>query len=93
MVLTRKQNFHNQDIIEKLNNAKGDPEGEILSSKYSESHELYLKIKEFFQMNISLLPFHSEELSTLLSAYKLPFDLLGITESCIRINELPFSPF
>ena len=40
MVLTRKQNFHNQDIIEKLNNAKGDPEGEILSSKYSESHEL-----------------------------------------------------
>ena len=40
MVLTRKQNFHNQDIIEKLNNAKGDPEDEILSSKYSESHEL-----------------------------------------------------
>ena len=55
--------------------------------------QLYLKIKEFFQMNISLLPFHSEELSALLSAYKLPFDLLGITESCIRTNKLPFSPF
>ena len=31
--LTRKQNFQNQDIIEKLNNARDDPEAETLSGK------------------------------------------------------------
>ena len=46
--LTRKQNFQNQDIIEKLNNAMDDPEAEILSSKYFEPHEFtpLLKNKE-----------------------------------------------
>ena len=56
---------------------------------------LYLKNKEslsFFHLNISLLPFYFEEFSTLLSAYKLPFDLLGITESRLRINKLPPNP-
>ena len=94
--LTRKQNFQNQDIIEKLNNAMDDPEAEILSSKYFEPHELarLLKNKEsisFFYLNISSLPFHLKEFSTLLSTYKLPFDLLGITESRLRINKLPLT--
>ena len=43
-------------------------------------------------MNISSLPFHFEEFSTLLSTYKLPFDLLGITEFRLRINKLPLNP-
>ena len=34
--MTRKQNFQNQDIIDKLNNVTDDPEEEILSSKYFE---------------------------------------------------------
>ena len=72
--LTRKQNFQNQDIIEKLNNAMDDPEAEILSSQYFEPHELtpLLKNKEslsFFHLNISSLPFHFEEFSTFLSPY------------------------
>ena len=73
-----------------------DPEDEILSSKYFEPHELtpLIKNKESlssFHLNISLLPFHSEEFSTLLSTYKLPFDLLGITESRLRIKKLPLT--
>ena len=57
-----------------------DLEAEILSSKYFERHELapLLKNKEslsLFHLNISLLPFHFEEFSTLLSTCKLPFDL------------------
>ena len=64
--LTRKQNFQNQDIIDKLNNAMDDPEAEILSKKILEPHELtpLLKNKEslsFFHLNISSLPFHFEE--------------------------------
>ena len=60
--LARKQNFQNQDIIEKLNNAMDDPEAEILSSKYFEPLELtpLLKNKEsmsFFHLNVSSLPF------------------------------------
>ena len=48
--LTRKQNFQNQDIIDKLNNAMDDPEAEILSRKYlnhMNSH-LYLKTKNLY---------------------------------------------
>ena len=46
--LARKQNFQNQDIIDKLNNAMDDPEAEMLSSKYFEPHKLtpLLKNKE-----------------------------------------------
>ena len=74
-----------------------DPEAQMLSSKYFEPHELtpLLKSKEslsFFHLNISSLPFHFEEFSTLLSTYKLPVDLLGITESRLRINKLPLKP-
>ena len=73
-----------------------DPEAEILSSKYFQPKELtpLLKNKEsisFFHLIISLLPFHFEEFSTLLSTYKLPFDLLGKTESRLRINTLPLT--
>ena len=73
-----------------------DPEAEILLSKYFESHELtpVLKNKESlssFHFNISSLPFHFEEFSTLLSTYKLPFDLLGIIEARLRIKKLPLT--
>ena len=96
MALTRKQNFQNQDIIEELNNAMDNPEAEILSSKCFEPHELtpLLKNKEslsFFHLNISSLPFHFEEFSTLLCSYKVPSDLLGITEYRLRKNKLPLT--
>ena len=68
-----------------------DPEAEMLSSKYFKLHEPHESLS-FFHLNISSLPFHFEEFSTLLSTYKLPFDLLGITESQLRINKLPLNP-
>ena len=73
-----------------------DPEAEILSSKYFETHELTSLLKNevslsFLHLNISLLPFYFEEFSTLLSTYKLTFDILGITESRLRINKLPLT--
>ena len=73
-----------------------DPEAEILSSKYFEPHEFtpLLKNKEslsFFLLNISSLTFHFDEFSSLLSSYKLPLDLLGITEYRLRINKLPLT--
>ena len=93
--LTRKQNFQNQDIIEKLNNTKDEKKlksYQINSFNQMNSH-LYLKTKNLsvFNLNISLLPFHFEEFSTLLSTNKLPFDLLGITESRLKINKLPLN--
>ena len=42
-------------------------------------------------MNISPLPFHFADFSTLLSTYKLPFDLLRINESRLKINKLPLT--
>ena len=42
-------------------------------------------------MNISRLPFYFAEFSTLLSTYKLPFDLLRINESRLKINKLPLT--
>lgn len=62
------------------------PEAELLSSKYFELHELSPLLKKktknlsFFHLNIFLLSFRLQEFSTLLSTYKLKFDLLGITE-------------
>ena len=72
------------------------PKAEILSSKYLQPQEFtpLLKNKEFisfFNLIISLLSSHFEEFSTLLSTYKLPFDLLGKTESRLRINTLPLT--
>ena len=77
--LTRKQNSKNQDVIEKLNNVMDDPEPEIVSRKYFEPHEFTHLLKKeesqsFRHLNISLLPFHVEKFSRLLSSYKLPFD-------------------
>ena len=96
MAQTRKQNIQNQGIIEELNNAMDDPEAEILSSKCFEPHELtpLLKNKEslsYFHLNISSLPFHFEEFSTLLCTYKVPSDLLGINESPLRKKKLPLT--
>ena len=59
--LPRKQNFQNQDIIEKLN----IPEAEILSSKFVKKHELTRLLKNkkslfFFHLNISPIPLISK---------------------------------
>ena len=73
-----------------------DPESEMLSSKYYEPNEIqpYLKTSKhfsFFHLNISSLPFHFEELSTLIKEHNLNFDFLGISEYCLKLNQNPLT--
>ena len=74
-----------------------DPESEMLSSKYYEPNEMTILLKNtnkhfsFFHLNISSLPFHFEELSTLISEHNLNFDFLGISESHLKLNQNPLT--
>ena len=87
----------NHDLIDKLNNAMDDPESEMLSSKYYEPNEMTILLKNtnkhfsFFHLNISSLPFHFEELSTLIKEHNLNFDFLGISEYCLKLNQNPLT--
>ena len=45
----------------------------------------------FFHLNLSSLPFHFEELSTLITEHNLNFDFLGISESCLKLNQNPLT--
>ena len=47
----------------------------------------------FFHLNISSLPFHIEELSTLISEHKLAFDIFGVNETKLRLNKASFNSF
>ena len=44
-----------------------------------------------FHLNVSSLPFHFEELSTLISERNLNFDFLGISESLLKLNQNPLT--
>ena len=72
-------------------------ESEMLSSKYYEPNEMTALFKNtnkhfsFFHLNISSLPFHFEELSTLISEHNLNFDFLGISESRLKLNQNPLT--
>ena len=87
----------NHDLIDKLNNALDDPESDMVSSKYYEQNEMMALFKNtnkhfsFFYLNISSLPFHFEELSTLISEHNLNFDFLGISESRLKLNQKPLT--
>ena len=73
------------------------PESEMLSSKYYEPNEMTALLKNtskhfsFFHLNISSLPFHFEDLSTLISEHNLNFDFLGISESRLKLNQNPLT--
>ena len=74
-----------------------DPESEMLSSKYYEPNEMVTLFKNtkkhisFFHLNISSLPFHFEELSTLITEHNLNFDFLGISGSRLKLNQNPLT--
>ena len=95
--MTKKNILTNHDLLDKLNNAMDDPESEMLSSKYYEPNERTALFKNknkhfsFFHLNISSLPFHFEELSTLISEHNLNFDFLGISESRLKLNQNPLT--
>ena len=73
------------------------PESEMLSSKYYEPNEMATLFKNtnkhfsFFHLNISSLPFHFGELSTLITEHNLNFDFLGISESRLKLNQNPLT--
>ena len=70
---------------------------ECKNSKYYEPNEMTALFKNtskrcfFYHLNISSLPFHFEELSTLISEYNLNFDFLGISESHLKLNQNPLT--
>ena len=67
-----------------------DPESDMVCCKYYEPYEVTLLLKDsdkylsFFYLNVSSLPFHIEELLTLITEHNLNFDFLGITESSLK---------
>ena len=83
-VLTKKNILTKHDLVDKLNNSMGVPESEMLYNKYYEPNEMTALFKNtnthfsFFHLNILSLPFHFEELSTLITKHNLSFDFLGI---------------
>ena len=95
--MTKKNILTNHDLIDKLNNAMDDPESEMLSSKYYKPNEMTTLFNNtnkhfyFFYLNISSLPFHFEELSTLIIQHNLNFDFLEILESRLKLNQNPLT--
>ena len=97
-VLTKNHTSPSQDLIHQLNEAVDDPSSATVSSKYYEPCELSSLMKNsmnclsyLFHLNISSLPFHIEELSTLISEHNLVFDIFGVSETKLRLNKAPFN--
>ena len=86
-----KNVFPNGDLIYQLNDAMDDPMSEKISTKYYEPYELTPSMEStinnlsFSHLNISSLCFHIE--ITLISEYKLTFDIIGISESRVKLNK------
>ena len=81
------ENLMNQ--LNKLNSEEEIENETIINCKYMSiddlnSLELNQNNKSFLHLNISSLPYHIDELRTVLSQCKSPFDVIGITESRIR---------
>ena len=91
--LALRQPDHNTFLIDKINDVINDPENETMSGKYYQVEELPPLMSDtennfsFFHLNISSLPFHFEELQTLLTTYNLNFDILCISESRLKLNK------
>ena len=88
IVLTKKVLSPNDNLRDKLNNAMDDPESNMVCSKYYEPYEVTPlsensnKHRSFFHLNISSLPFHIEELSTLITEHSFNLELLAKTDTC-----------
>ena len=74
-----------------------DPDSALNCNKNFEPNEMTnLMVKHAeslspFHLNISSLPFHSEEFSTRLSENKLHFEILGISESHLKSDKAPIT--
>ena len=98
IVLTKNHTSPRQDLINQLNEAMDDSSSAAVSSKYYEPCELSSLMKNsmnclsyLFHLNISSLPFHIEELSTVISEHNLVFDIFWVTETKLRLNKAPLN--
>ena len=86
-------------LIDYLNRAMDDSDSVLNCNKYFEPNEMtnlmvdHSKSLSFFHLNISPLPFHFEEFSTLLSENKLHCHILGISESRLKSDKAPITSF
>ena len=74
-----------------------DPSSATVFSKYYEPCELSFLMSNsknclcLFHLNISSLPFHMEELSTLISEHNLVFNIFRVRETKLRLNKAPLN--
>ena len=74
-------------LINKINDVINNPENGTVTDKYYQVQELPPLMSDLdnslslFYLNISSLPFHFEELYTLLTSNNLKFDILCISET------------
>ena len=94
-------NLPSFEIISKLSNMPNLNSSDLdenfiktINSKYYKTHDLpkisnhhHTKDFSLFHVNIRSLPKHFDELHTLLHASKIPFDVIGITESKQSLNK------
>ena len=81
-------------LTDELNSAIDDTINDLVASKYFEPNEISFLIKKphkltIFHLNISSLPHHFEEFSTILAENKLDFDFLGLSEPRIKLHRTP----
>ena len=79
------------ELIGKIDDVMDNPENETVTGKYYNVKELPpLKSDNslsFFHLKISSLPYHFEELYTLLTSNNLTFDILCISETRLKLNK------
>ena len=94
----KKISEQNIDLIDTLNKAMDDPDFEMMTAKYYEPDEISFSLsgtspnRPFFQLNISSLTFHFDELLVLMAENKLNFDFLGISETRLKLNRNSLNP-
>ena len=95
--LQKNHTSPSQDLIDQLNEAMDDPSSATVSSKHYEPCELSSLMNNsknclpLFYLNISSLPFHIEELSTIISEHDLGFDIFGESETKLKLNKVPLN--
>ena len=81
------------ELIDKINDVTDNPENETVTGKYYQVEELLPLMPDldnslsFFHLSISSLPFHFEELYTLLTSNNLKFDILCISGIRLKLNK------
>ena len=91
--LVIRQPDQSTELIDKINDVTDNPENVTVTGKYYQVEELPPLMPDldnslsFFYLNISSLPFHFEELYTLLTSNNLMLDILCISGIRLKLNK------